>query len=287
MVADKFSSKTGIPWIANWNDPARSIWPQPYTERMSFLSKLIHSLYAGRMIKHASINTFPSVELRDHFASFFSTLNGGNAEIIPHIGILSPPSKNSKPRGPFRMCHSGNLSIERNPSSFFRAVAKLIDTRPNIQISIDLMGSCNEYVTALIHDYHLEQWVKYIGAFPFMKCLEQMSSYDVLLLIEADARPCVFLPSKLADYAQLGIPILAISPSGSCVSNIIEQFGGGCTVDCNDEDKILMGLDSLYTSWKHGSLRNEFNSERLNAYFSPQRITSIYKELFLSLNDKF
>lgn len=277
-----FSRKTGVKWIANWNDPADPIWPEPYKHSYSRSVQSRIESRTEKWLKGASINTFPSEQLLAHFKLFFPCLNEKTTKVIPHIGmpesimphVVSSSGRHEK----LRLCHSGNLSKERDPELLFKSMRELIDEGFDA-MQLDIMGRMNDYVADLVKKYALSEFVKFIGSYPYEKALSIMGSYDVLVLIEAIMEKGIFFPSKLTDYAQLRKPILAISPIEGFAHDIIEANGGGISVDNNDCLSIKDGIKKLYISWDSGKLKEEYNSEKLYYNFSEDKIVSMYREM--------
>lgn len=285
LVGYKFSRKTGVKWVANWNDPASPIWPEPYgcpyhpRKRMQLMNQ------TAKFLRQASANTFPSVRLRDHFTSFFPFLKGKETYVIPHIGLLSellPKGEPQMPSTQLRLCHSGNLSPERNPNLLFQAMRELIDEKC-ADFRLDIMGHTNAYTESLVCQYHLTDCVHFISGQPYMDALRQMGTYDVLVLLEAVMNEGIFFPSKFTDYAQLGKPILAVSPIHGFAHDVIAQFGGGLAVDNTNVEAIKSGLRALIQSWKCGRLTTDFDSRALYAGFSPDYVVTLYRDLFEAL----
>jgi len=107
-----------------------------------------------------------------------------------------------------------------------------------------------------------------------------MARYDLLLLIEADLKEGIFLPSKMADYSGLTRPIFAITPKGSCVAELIESYGGGICVDVSSCDAIFKGIEQLYHLWRQDRSLCSLWSEQLTEYFSEERIIEAYESMF-------
>jgi hypothetical protein len=53
-----------------------------------------------------------------------------------------------------------------------------------------------------------------VGNVSFVESLERMYDADILLLIEANIRQNLFLPSKLSDYIGADTPIVGLTPPG-------------------------------------------------------------------------
>lgn len=282
-VGYKLKKKTGIRWIANWNDPASPIWPEPYKYHCSALKQNKLERYTERLLLAADINSFPCDPLRQHFIHHFPKLAYKPTEVIPHIGFCQVSSPNNlqtstpKPSQKLRLCHSGNLSPERNPELLFQAMHNLIDEGQDM-IALDIMGRSNQYVEQLIVKHHLEQQVRIIGSLPFLEATERLKHYDVLVLLEAIMEKGIFFASKFTDYAQTGRPILALSPKEGFASTMLAQYGGGLAVDNSNVDSIKEGLNKLIAMRQEGSLRN-LSSANLYEEFKPEKIVSLYKSL--------
>ena len=286
LVGFKLSKKTKTPWIANWNDPAATIWPEPYTHRFSILNKLILNRFINKALKKASINTFPSETLKNHFATHYPVLDKKQSAIIPHIALIEEEydtlPRTTSNQKVIRMCHAGNLSSERDPNLFFKALKKIKD-ECSMSIHLDIMGVINDYTESLIKKYDLQNEIKYIGGFPFIDALKKMSNYDVLVLIEAEMDFGIFFPSKLVDYNQVDVPILAISPKRGYTNSLFSKFKAGVAVYNNDEQDIYNGLKKLIELKSKGKLEEAFDLGALQKFYSTKEIINQYKKIFKGL----
>ena len=283
LPAYHFAKDTGVKWIANWNDPVAHIWPEPYTHKMSFWRKKLYEKFTDTMMKNADINTFPSEDLRDYFMRFSTKLKNVNSSIIPHISFLSIEKTQKKVHTIFSMCHAGNLSAERNPELFFQALVKFLSQNKGADILVDLLGVTNSDLEALVKKYSLENNVHFIGSLPYMDALDKMSQYNVLIIIEADLKDGIFLPSKITDYSQLGIPVFAITPKESCINKLIDNYGGGECADCTSVDSICDSMQKLYDNLKTDHSMKKYDATQLYACFKPDNIIEKYKILFKDL----
>ena len=284
LVGYFVKQQTGLPWIANWNDPALPIWPEPYTFRHSRLKQQLLMHYTEICLQAADINTFPSEHLRQHFIANFPVLRDKRTSVVPHIalseGIL--PKKQPVRNGKFRMCHSGNLSAERNPENFFHAMRELVDEGSD-KLQFDIMGHINDYTRTLIQKYSLEDYVKCPGSYPYLEALEKMSSYDVLVLIEAILDKGIFFPSKLTDSAHLDKPILAVSPQNGFAHDLIGKYGGGIHADNNDYKKIKAAVKQLYDAWQADALQSRYSTRNMYDYFSANAVVEVYEKLLSTM----
>ena len=281
LIGYCLSQETGIKWIANWNDPAAPIWPAPYTHQHSYWEQKQALAFTKKCLKHADINTFPSQTLLEHFKIHFPFLEELHTKIIPHIGLSStlfPQYNVLHKKSEFRMCHSGNLSKERNPELLFKAIKDLID-KEKFNISLDIMGYINDYIQTLIKKYDLTEHIRFIGNHPYIESIQKISEYDVSVLIEATMGKGIFFPSKFTDYAQIGNPILAISPAKGFAHDMLQYYGGGIAVNNEDYQSIRQGLQILYQTWENNNLKQKYNTKELFNNFTSQKVVSIYQSL--------
>lgn len=71
IIGLRLKEKLGIRWIANWNDPAAPIWPEPYTHHFSAKEQARKDQFTQMCLKGADVNTFPSQSLLEHFTSHY------------------------------------------------------------------------------------------------------------------------------------------------------------------------------------------------------------------------
>jgi len=280
IVGHWLAKKTGIKWIANWNDPASTIWPEPYTLRFPKAKYFMFNRYNCICLKNATINTFPSQTLLEHFQFHYPFLKNQQNVVIPHIGLVENilPVSTYKKRDKIYFCHSGNLSSERNPENTFKAIKELIDEK-NIPVQLDIMGHVNDYTLSLIKKYSLENHVYFTGGYAYIEALRKMQEYDVLVLIEAMMKEGIFFPSKFTDYAQLNKPVLAISPSSGFASSILKENGGGIAVNNEDYKDIKLGIECLYQAWENNTINKIYNTQKLFNRMSASEVVSTYKKM--------
>lgn len=281
IIGLRLKEKLGIRWIANWNDPAAPIWPEPYTHHFSVKEQKRKMCFTEMCLKGADVNSFPSQSLLDHFASYFPFLMNQKTVVIPHIALVEdivPSLKEIPHLGKFRMCHSGNLSMERNPELTFKAMRELIDEGYD-KMEFSIMGRINDYTQELINKYQLEDYVNCCGSFPYMEAMKKMQEFDCLVLLEAKLKKGIFFASKFTDYAQLGKPILAISPTDGFAASMIAQYGGGISVDNEECKSIKSGLMKLYQAWDSGRLSSQYSTDELYHHVSAAHVMEIYNKL--------
>jgi hypothetical protein len=132
----------------------------------------------------------------------------------------------------------------------------------------------------------LEGFIQFLDPRPYLQSLQVIAQADAGLIVEAPCTDAIFLPSKVIDYASLGKPVLAVTPNGSVVHQLLHHHGGGVTAPCGNPGAVFDQLQRLYASWvsqRKEAMQSDFDVHPLARQFSPQRIVNCYAELFDSL----
>jgi hypothetical protein len=280
LPALAFARKTALPWIANWNDPGGSKMPPPYGSGPDTSVGYIHERFLRDIARSADLHTFPCQRLHDYMVSYLGQGVKSRSSIIPHIAaktVLSQPSD----RKLFSICYAGNLQLQRRPDFFFAAFKRFVAANnADNRIRIEFIGIETVGLSALTEHYDIEKYLTFLGPMSYPDTLVRLAESTVNLVIEAPCAEGVFLPSKIVDYAQVGRPILAVSPNIGTLSDLLEKFGGGLAADCTSESSIYNALCLLYNSWKDKTLDDMYSSYCLADYFSSEKITASYKNIF-------
>lgn len=280
IVGYKLQKKYGIRWIANWNDPATTIWPEPYTHHLPKYTEKIYKHFEKRTLQSADVTSFPSETLKQHFIKHYPFLKEKDTIVIPHIGLSKTiyPKCSHNRSNILRICHSGNMSKERNPELLFKAIRESIDNGQD-KILLDVMGHTNLYVQELITKYRLENHVHLIGSYPYLESIKKLQEYDILLLLEAQMEKGIFFASKIVDYVQTGRPILALSPKVGFASSFIKEHNCGLAANNKDYKAIKSALAEIYNCWKQGNLSEQFKNTSAIQSFSPEKVVDSYLQL--------
>lgn len=282
LIGYKLKKKTGVKWIANWNDPADPIWPGVYKHQ--YADKIQNSKYkfTKKLLNFADVNTFPSDSLRQHFISNFPSLINSNTAVLPHIGL---GIKNNNPQDLYikgnklLFLHSGNLSGERKIENLCFALNKIIEEGFS-DFEFHIMGNLSEENKCIIDRYALDNYVKVLGSLPFGDSLNKMREYDVLVLVEAILENGIFFASKITDYIEANRPILAISPKKGFAKDFILESDGHYFVDNQDRNLIYEKIMNIITDWGNNNL-NCKNGKLLD-YISPSNVTKKLKDIISS-----
>ena len=279
--------QTRIPWIANWNDPTPNHkFPPPYGQGpFSPLAPFLEKWYQA-VCKYCSWHTFPSERLRNYMCSYLPGQINSKSSVIPHLANEKSNIK-MEPRNDFSLCYAGSLLPPRDVTVLFEAIN---------QFKKDLIGSDSFSVRFLVDKPEIvfdgakalgiEKFIKIVPTVPYSQMPKFLAQSDVLIIIEAPLKEGIFMPSKIVDYAQIGRPILALTPTVGTIADLFAEFGGGIAVNCRSSEAVLRALQTLYAHWKSGELNQTFNSDNLLEVFSEKRVLESYMDLITKLKLK-
>jgi glycosyltransferase involved in cell wall biosynthesis len=272
---------TRIPWIANWNDPTpNQKFPPPYGNGpYSPLAPNIDKWYRV-VCRHCSWHTFPSERLREYMCSYLPGQIKTKSSVIPHLAMERFSIAPVQHIG-FSMCYAGSVLPPRAVTVFFEGIQrfrKLLDNTDSF--CVRFLVDRPEIVAESAKTMGLEDVVKIEDTVSYSQMPEVLAQSDVLVIIEAPLKEGIFMPSKIADYVQIGRPILALSPVVGTIADILSKQGGGIAVDCQSPDAVAKALQELYSHWKTGTLDSAYSSTSLSRFLGEERVLRLYMDLF-------
>lgn len=214
-------SFANLPWIIHFSDP----WSgNPYLNTNA-LRRALLARCERQLCRTANMVLSVSEELTRHYAE----RNGGRAiyETLHHVFDPEqyPPDRPDE-RGPFLLRYLGGFSARRSPQPLISAIEAARAAGADLSgLKIDFVGEKMEDVAARLNAIHAGLATA-DGAVPYAESLRKMCTASALLLIDADQDFSPYFPSKLADYFGAARPIIAVSPSHSCTTRLVREFGG-------------------------------------------------------------
>jgi len=209
-------------------------------------------------------------------------------EIIPNWSAFSgfqPVSKrdNSIIRkeglaGKFVVQYSGNIGVTHNVETLVE-VADRLKHHKDIVFQIIGRGDRSNYIGKMIRDRDLQN----CKLLPFRKdedLYESLCASDISVIILDNRTNDISVPSKTYNIMAAGIPIMAIAPASSGVSQIIQDHQVGGTFEKSQIDamyRFIIDLKDDKLRWQALS----FNSLKAAAKFTDKNAES-YLETYLN-----
>jgi glycosyltransferase involved in cell wall biosynthesis len=207
------SQRKGIRWIAQFCDPwagnplevskitkAWNWWHQPATVRMA--DAVVHtSAYSLELMLGANS------EYRN------------KTSVVPHVFNRALfPDRPRKRNDKLTIRYVGVLYGKRTPEPLFEAISHMFDRRPELrqEICLEIVGAVPpEMLQSNAANSLPPGFLRRRASVSYIESLELMYDSDLLVLIDADVRQNLFLPSKLSDYVGADVPILGLVPPGA------------------------------------------------------------------------
>jgi len=273
---------TGIPWIANWNDPHDEKAPHPWGKIKKF--SFFRNKFNTSVIKNADWHTFPSEKLRVYMSNYLAAEVLERSSVIEHIAI-DFNGNHSRDLEYFDICYAGALYTGRDPSSFLKCIEELRNENVSFKryVRLFFIGKFGDWLFEIIKRSRLDNITNIIAPMSYMESLEFMSKMTLLFLLETNYTQGIFCPSKIVDYYQLSKPIIAIGAKGSEVEEILHKFGGGVYIAHNENKLLKNKLVELFSLWQANKLGTVVENSNLKAKFSPEIIVEKYDALFKTL----
>lgn len=182
-----------------------------------------------------------------------------------------------------RIVHSGNLGGARDPCTFFAAVEIILATNEDIHIDLTILGKIDEADIPSKEVYpHLVEHFSIIPPVGYSKALDMLKGYDVACIIEAPlkAGEAVFLPTKVTDFMQVGIPVLAISPQEGVLHDLYKNGNIGYFGNVHDVADIKNTLVELWQDFKEGTIKQNV----INNSFKPKAVADSYRDILKEIS---
>lgn len=246
LVGYYLKKKYGVKWVASWNDPyPNELYPQPYGNGPQYSDSSTRRRVS--IMQNADVHIFPSMRLQEYMGSYMNIADKEKI-IIPHI-ITPMDMPMHKFDGTLRMIHSGKLYYPRSPETLLHGLRKALHVCPEMKINISILGNMNIEYMNLVKELDLEKYVNYLEPVEYHKSLEILSQYDVALIIEANCKEGIFLPTKVGDYMQLSMPMFAISPISGNLHDLYNEGYIRFFADINSPESICEGILSCHNSF--------------------------------------
>ncbi len=247
-IACLLSKETGIPWLADFQDP----WTQVDYYKLLYLTKWadnIHHRQEQEVFKYASKITIVSTTWKKDI----ETIGAKNVSLIPwgydddDFININYQSTNS-----FMICHIGLLGKDRLPETFIKALGELCKENDEFKKLLDLrfIGSVDFSLKNISAQEGLTENTSFIEQINRTEALELTSCAQIqLLLLNKASNAKGRVPGKLFEYLRANRSILCLGPIDSDVAKIITETASGNTLDYDDIKSIKKYLLQLFNQY--------------------------------------
>jgi hypothetical protein len=264
MIGALLKEKLGIPWLADFQDPWTQVDYYQLLKLTSYADKK-HKALEQMVFKHAdSISIVSKTWKKD-----LETIGAKNVSILPW-GYDEDDFRDIEELSEyFLISHIGLLGNDRNPTTFFEAVAELIAENAEFEknIKIDIVGVVDVSVKEAVMKFNLISKINFLNQLSRIEAIKLMKRSQVLLLLLNKAENAMGrIPGKLFEYLACKRPIVCLGPLNSDVEIILKEVNAGLNMEYEDKTKIKNTILSLYDQWDKGSLHcNSIGIEKYSA----------------------
>lgn len=279
--------KYNIPWVIDFRDEWTNNAFAEYFYKGDFRRWNLHRNMEKNMVEFAdkiiTVTPVSSENYRNMFNlpydKVIAIANGYDEEDFSHI--LNHGNTKQK----YSILHYGSLYLNRLPENVILALNQLIEEGSinRGSIEINFIGKID---TNLINSLYLLDHYKivlYTDYLPHLECLVEASKSNLLLLaVGREETTKEVYTGKIFEYLRLRIPILALSPKGSLVEELLGDTNSGRNFDYIDLPGIKDYILKQYKKWLLGE--NDFNvNEKKIQEFERKSLTRRLSEVFNSL----
>lgn len=278
-IATLIKQKTGIPWLADFQDP----WTQIDYYNLLHLTKWgdrKHHRLEQEAFKAADKITIVSPTWREDLME----LGAKNISVIPwgfdpddYKNISVPIDKK------FTITHLGIMGYDRNPTTLFKVLGEMCRDIPGFanDLELKLVGQVDYSVVETFTKVKIEQQVNLVGSVTREDALKMTCSSNVLLLLlnqQPNAKGRI--PGKLFEYMASRRPIFVQGPVNSDSAGIVAQTKSGVVAEYDDHQQIKSYLSKFYQQFKSGEL-----SQALPGDISDYSIKNLTQKIAGLLNE--
>jgi glycosyltransferase involved in cell wall biosynthesis len=262
-----------VPWIAQFCDP----WAGNPLE-VHRLNKLWNELNEPITVNTTDYIVHSSRYSLDLMLENHPTKIRSKTSVIPHafddtLFPQRPKAQNDK----ILLRYVGVLYGRRSPEPLFQALVNLFTKRPDLRnrLHIEFVGLTPSEMLQTPAALSLpEGTISSVGNVSFVDSLAKMYDADILVMVEADIRQNLFLPSKLSDYMGARTPMVGLVPAGS--SEDAFKLLKGWHARPNDIEGIARAIEDAIEHvtnrsdnyWCDESYRNTFSGTQIAKQFT-------------------
>ena len=242
-IACKIRQATGIPWVADFQDP----WTQVDYYKDMKIGKRADRKH--RAMEQEVFRTADKISIASPtWKKDLESIGAKNVEVL-YYGYDEADFTHRKPlrsTGEFVICHAGLFGIDRCPDLFFELLGNMIKSKPDLKIKLKLAGQVDFGVQNKIASCGLDTITEYLGTVTRDASLNLVTNANLLLLpLNKQDNAKGRIPGKLYENLRSFNTIMAFGPEDSDVSKILAETRGGKCFDYENSACIRYFEDVL------------------------------------------
>lgn len=263
LVGLELKEKYNIKWIADMRDPWTDIYY--YKDLLSTkFSAARDAVYERKVLEKADVVISVSDPINRMFLSKSEKLNSEKFHVIPNGYDEDDFTKAQTISGQkFIITYVGTIADSYNPSVIFKAIYKLIEQFPKLDIEIRMVGSSANVIRSVIDENNLTKYSNFISHVDHERAIGYMEEASLLLLMIPDIDGAEgILTGKLFEYIGSGRPILGIGPVNGEAARIMKETNSGEMFDRNNYDGIYEFINKVFVRHTNHSEQSILTEKR-------------------------
>ncbi len=259
VIACRLRKKTGIPWLADFQDP----WTQVDYYQLFPITKWAHGKHQRmeqEVFRYADKITIVSPSWKEDLES----IGADNVDVI-YWGFDEDDFKDLslQPNPNFSITHTGLLGHDRNTPTLFKVLAELKREIPQFKqkLRLELAGQVDYAVLESIKDHQLHENLIDHKTIKRDQALQLIMNSAVLLLPLNQAHNAKGrIPGKFFEYLRAGKSILCFGPADSDVKQILDKTERGKSYEYNDHLGVKDYLKQQFRNYQEHKFTIETDS---------------------------
>ena len=265
------------PWVADFRDPwFRGI----YRHYPTGLHESIQQRSERRVVAEASAVIANTEAALDDFHSRYPDLPADKFLVIPNG--FDPQEfdrfqEDRKKPGPLKIIHAGGLTLDRDPTVVFEALAALKAESPNgPPCRLEMVGLCDKSFREKAGTLGVDDLVGFTGPLPRAEVLDRLAGADAGLVLESFRRGAeLVVPGKTYDYLGAGLAVLAVVPEGAA-ARLVRETGCGSVVTRKSVGAVKDALKKLLSRHAESeSPAGPRNTDAVRQYERPRLVNRL------------
>jgi glycosyltransferase involved in cell wall biosynthesis len=252
LIAQKLRQNNTIKWIADFRDPWTNLYYHDDFKQGGFAKRRNKKLET-LVLQQADCVLTVSATLQKEFLQTAKHVelvtNGFDDEVLANV----PSQLDEK----FTISYIGLLPKQSNPKVLFKVLKRLCkqDSVFSEDLQINFIGDISNEVRQELEVYDLISKGNFVGRVSHQKAIEYQHKAQVLLLLIPNVKESKgIVTGKLFEYLAAKRPILAIGPEDGDLSKILKDTNAGVVTGYENEEKLFLEIQKLYTHFKNGIL---------------------------------
>lgn len=282
-IATQLKLKTGIPFLADFQDPWTQADYYPLMKLSSWADKK-HKKMEQKVFHCADKITIASKQWKQDLEK----IGAHNVDVI-YWGFDEDDFKDIKvvPDAHFTITHAGLMGYDRLPDTFFAVLFELCqqDKEFDHKLKLQFPGQVDYAVMENLEAYGLSNKLAVKGTLGRPEVLKMLCSSQLLLLLLNKANNVSGrVPGKFFEYLRARCPILCLGSNKGDVADIIAETQSGIAIHYEDKEALKEFIYQQFNAFKANTSRTTQGNISPYAVSEQVRKLASYLEEIVKVN---